>query len=224
MKYAVFFTLLGLLVMAIAMLSGGWTLVLLWPAVTLLTLGGAYGGVGPGLLGKRPDGQLAPWAVLLLMPYLVVNWVVWHLYRLLAREPCSHEIVPGLWLGRRAFAHELPAGVELVVDMTAEFAAPRDLGVGRVYHCLPTLDGTAPDEAHFRAAVEKVTARSSPVYIFCAQGHGRSATVAAAVLVRRGLAADAVEAEEMLRQLRPGVRLTRTQRRLLARFASLPSK
>jgi protein-tyrosine phosphatase len=158
------------------------------------------------------------------MPYLVVNWVVWHLYRLLAREPCSHEIVPGLWLGRRAFAHELPAGVELVVDLTAEFAAPRDLVVGRVYHCLPTLDATAPDEDHFHAAVEKIVAWSSPVYIFCAQGHGRSATVAAAVLIRRGLAADAAKAEDMLRRLRPGVRLSRTQRRLLNRFASLLSK
>jgi protein-tyrosine phosphatase len=184
----------------------------------LLALGAAYAGLGPRILGKRPDGRLAPAAVVLLLPYLLATWVVWHLYRLVSPEPCYHEVAPGLWLGRRAFARELPPGVGLVIDMTAEFAAPRGVRVGREYHSLPTLDTAAPDEAQLRAAVEKVVAWPAPVYVHCAQGHGRSALLAAAVLVRRELAADARQAEEMLRRVRPGVRLTRSQRKVLDRL------
>jgi hypothetical protein len=216
--YALLFILLGAVLAAAGLILGGWAFLLLWPAVSLLLVGAAYAGLGPRILGKRPDGRLAPAAVVLLLPYLLATWIVWHIYRLVSPEPCYHEVAPGLWLGRRAFARELPPGVGLVIDMTAEFAAPRGVGVGREYHCLPTLDTAAPDETQLRAAVEKVVAWPGPVYVHCAQGHGRSALLAAAVLVRRNLATDARQAEEMLCRVRPGVRLTRSQRKMLDRL------
>ena len=45
------------------------------------------------------DGTLAPAAVVLLLPYLVLTWVLWHVHRLVSREDCCHEVAPGLWLG-----------------------------------------------------------------------------------------------------------------------------
>jgi protein-tyrosine phosphatase len=218
MKYAAVFTLLGCILAFTALTSGGPALLLLWPAVSFLVVGAAYAGLGPHVYGKRPDGRLAPGAVIVLLPYLLMTWAVWHLSRALDRSACCHEIAPGLWLGRRPFARELPPGVSLVVDLTAEFAEPRAVREGRDYHCVPSLDATAPDERSLRSAIEKVAGWPGTVYVHCAQGYGRSALFAAAVLVRRGLAADARQAEAQLRQSRPGVRLSPAQRRLLDRL------
>jgi protein-tyrosine phosphatase len=139
--------------------------------------------------------------------------------RLFSREPCCHEVAPGLWLGRRPLRREVPADVVLVVDLTAEFFAARGVRAGREYLALPTLDGTAPDEAALRAAVARLADHPGPVYLHCAAGHGRSALLAAALLLARGLAADHHQAEARLRQVRPRVRLTRRQRQLLRRLA-----
>jgi len=59
------------------------------------------------------------------------------------------------------------------------------------------------------------------MYIHCAQGRGRSAAVAAALLIRKGLAADVDEAERMLRAARPSIRISPAQRRLVAKISRL---
>jgi protein-tyrosine phosphatase len=60
---------------------------------------------------------------------------------------------------------------------------------------------------------------AGPVYVHCAQGHGRSATFAAAWLLAAGSAKDARDAVEKLRSKRPLVRLTVGQFGALAQFA-----
>lgn len=50
-----------------------------------------------------------------------------------------------------------------------------------------------------------------PVYIHCAHGHGRSATLMAAAFLAQGLARDAAEAVALMRSERPLVRLNRRQ-------------
>ena len=147
-----------------------------------------------------------------------ITWLVWHLFRLVDRERCCHEVAPGLWLGRRPFVRELPPGIALVVDLTAEFAAPTGIRHGREYLCVPTLDATAPDECALRQTIERILAHKGPVYVHCAQGRGRSALVAAGVLVQRGLALDATQAEGILRGIRSCVKLTPGQRRMLGRI------
>ena len=84
--------------------------------------------------------------------------------------------------------------------------------------CLPTLDGTAPPADGLLKLVDTVESRdpSGPVYVHCAAGHGRSATVAAALMLRRGLAADVASAEATMREARPGIHLNRAQRACLA--------
>jgi protein-tyrosine phosphatase len=215
MKYTVVFAAFSAYLIVLAAYLGGLAWLLLWPALSFLLIAAAYAGLGPGVCGKRPDGGLAWWAVLLLFHYLLLTWGVWHLQRLLSREPACNEVVPGLWVGRRPLARELPPGTDLVVDLTSEFPEPRGVVVGRSYVCLPTLDALAPPVAQMRELVKQVAAWPGTALVHCAAGHGRSALVAAAVLLARGLAADPKEAQQLVRKARPGVSLNRPQRRLL---------
>ena len=57
------------------------------------------------------------------------------------------------------------------------------------------------------------------VYIHCAQGHGRTGFFACALLLRRGLAATAAEAEARVVAARPGVKLRQAQRAFLMSLA-----
>jgi protein-tyrosine phosphatase len=216
-KYAVLFLIIGAYLIAAAVLLGGPYWLLLWPGGNALLLTVGYLGLGPRFLGKRPHGGIAWWAFALMLPYFVGTWLMWHLQRFVLSAPACHEVAPRLWLGRRPLPHEIPLGTDLVVDLTAEFLAHPGVLRGRDYLCLPTLDCSAPDERLFRAAVERVAAWPGTVYLHCAAGHGRSATLAAAVLVARGLAPDADSAVQMLRSVRSGVGLVPSQRALLLR-------
>jgi protein-tyrosine phosphatase len=215
MRYVFVFGLVACYLGAAAALVGGWAWLLAYPTLSFLALAVAYAGAGPGLLGKRPDGRLSWWSYLLLGPVLALLWALWYLQKSLTTEPACHEVAPGVWVGRRPLARELPSQIVHVIDLTAEFPG---VAGGRSYRTLPTLDGIAPSEASFRALAEHVAGLDAPVYLHCAMGHGRSATLAASVLILRGLAADARAAEEALRRVRPGVRLTPAQRRLLTRI------
>ena len=217
MAYGFAFFLFGAALAYQALRLGGWWLLLLWPAASFFFVAAAYVAARPRWLGKRPDGRLSLPAASVLAPFTAFAWGVAHGHRVLRRGPASCEVAPGVWLGRRAGAGELPPGVSTVVDLTAEFWEPAGVRTGRRYLCVPTLDSTASDEAAFRDALDCVAAADGPVYIHCAQGFGRSAALAAALLVRRGAARDVDEAVAMLAKARPGVRLTRRQRELARR-------
>lgn len=218
-RYALLFPTLGalLVVLGFARLPSGWLLV--WLGLDGFLLGAAYGLGRPELFGKRADGRLAWWSWALFGPYLGVNWLVWQATRLLGAEPCWHEISPKLWLGRRPYRRELPEGSALVVDLTSEFPAAAGVLEGRGYVCVPLLDGTAGRLEPLRALIAKVAGFEGGVYVHCAQGHGRSAMVVAAVLRAKGLAADAEAALERVRWARPGIRLNAEQRARLDELA-----
>lgn len=198
--------------------GAGW--LLLWPSLSFLIVAAAYAGLGPRLLGKRPDGRMAWWAIFLLLPYLLLTWSVWYGFHRFSKEPCSNEVAPGVWIGRRVFAQQLPHGVSLIVDLTAEFPEPPLVRNGRPYLCLPILDGSMPAEKELFELVERIISCPSNVFIHCALGHNRSALVAAAVLLRRRLATDVRQALALVRQVRPTIRLRSEQRRWLERFSA----
>ena len=189
-----------------------------WLAVSFVAVLVAYVGVGPKLFGKRAkDGSFALWAVAFWLPYFLLTWSIWYLGRWVRRKPHSHEIIPGLWLGAWPdTAKRLPPNTALVVDLTAEF--PRRAKAWE-YLCLPTLDADAPTPEALRTAVAAIENASGSVYVHCAAGHGRSATIVAAVLIARGLAKDLDDAEAQPQRIRPGVRLTPPQRRLLTQHS-----
>ena len=221
--YAISFATIGAGFVALAVTRGGWWWLSVWPGLSFLIVAAAYAGGGPHWFGKGAGGRFAIWAWLLLGPFILFTWLTWHAARLLSREPAGHEVAPGVWVGRRAGPHELPPDTRLVVDLTCEMWAPRGVRLaGRSYVCSPTLDGTAPVDEAVHHLLEQVAAAPGAVYIHCAQGRGRSAALAAALLIARGAAGDVDEAEAVLRRARPTVRLNAMQRAWVTRITRQP--
>jgi hypothetical protein len=211
-EYAVVFLILAGLVLVFPFGLGGWAWVLVWPAASLAAVAVAYAGVGPAVFGKRPAGTLRPANVVLLLPFLLLAWSVWHALRLVSRTPRWNEVSPGLFIGRRALPGGLPEGTALVIDLTAEFAEPRGVRTAAMYRSLPMLDAAGPtDAARFREVVAEAAGFGGVVFVHCANGHGRSATFAAAVLLARGLASDVRSAVALVRAARPPARPGRAQ-------------
>jgi protein-tyrosine phosphatase len=220
MTYGVTFLIFAVACGATAAAAGGLAWLLLWPTVSFFLASAAFFGMGPALMGKQPTGRIAPWAWCIQLPYFAVSGLVWYCQRWFGTEDCHNQVAPGLWVGRRAFSNELPPGVDVVVDLTAELEEPRDVACnGRTYFCLPTLDASVPDERRLRELVRYLADHRGGIYLHCAQGRGRSAMLAAAVLIERGQAASVEEAEALMQRARPTVQLSRAQRRLIARVA-----
>ncbi len=215
MRNALTLLLVGVGQGALAALGPRAAWLLAWSGISFVIVAAAYALRKPGVFGKRGDGTLAWGPCVLLLPYLLLTWLLWWCQTRFSQESVCDEVAPGLWLGRRPSAKELPPDVALVVDLTSEFGEPRAVRTGRAYLCLPTLDNAAPSREAFGEAVRRAAACDGAVYVHCALGHGRSALVAAAVLRARGLAGSPEEALAQIKQARPGVRLNRNQRAFL---------
>jgi hypothetical protein len=217
MRYAVIFSLLGFGLCVLAVQRGGWAYLFFWPGASTLVVAAGYAGFGARVFGKRRDGRFAPWALALHLPYLMITLAVWHLIRLAIPERAADQVATGVWVGRRPYDAEIAPTVRWVVDVTAEFWPARRVRTGRSYACHPTLDAHVGDDRAFVTTVRDVAALDGDVLIHCAQGHGRSAALAAGVLIARGVAADVDEAERILAAARRGVRLKPAQRALVRR-------
>lgn len=206
------FVLVAGLLLYMAADRGGAHWALLWPAANCAAVAAAYFAPAWGgrVFGKRGDGSRAPGAAALMLPFLTVQYLTWRLQVLLSPEDASNEVAPGLFVGRRPLPGEHPS-VELVVDVTAEFPKPAYHPAGVEYATLPTLDAFVPEAAPYAALVARAAAARS-VLVHCANGHGRSAAFAAALLVRKGLAKDVDAAMEAVRKARPACRLNPAQR------------
>ena len=108
MKYAALFLTLGPALVIEAVICRGLYWLLVWPGMSLTLVGLAYLRLGPSVFGKKSDGTMAWYSVALLLPYLLVAWVVWHVARIVGREDCYNEAAPGLFVGRRPRSNELP--------------------------------------------------------------------------------------------------------------------
>lgn len=194
--------------------------VLWWPAAVFAAVAVVYVVGAPGALGKRGDGTIAWWAWLLWAPLFGWMRLLHEAARGLTKEPVANLVGEGVWVGRRPRLGELPDGVAIVVDLCADLPEAPGVAAGRGYLSLPALDATAPPAADIARAVDRVLAAPGAAFIHCAFGHGRSATVAAAVLIRRGEATlDDVEAR--MRASRPRIGLNAVQRAALAEAVQL---
>lgn len=210
------FLTVAVLLLYLARERGGAWWALIWPAADCAAVGAAYFGPAGKIFGKRGDGTLGGLPRWALFPFRAVSGLVWRLQVALSPEPCCNEVAPGVFLGRRPRAGEYPPELELVVDLTAEFAKPPYHPAAARYRCLATLDAFVPEAAPFLALVDEACA-ARRVLVHCAQGHGRSAAFAAALLLRKGLARDLPEAMARIRAVRPACALNPVQAALAAR-------
>lgn len=200
----------------LAVRLGGLGWLLAWPAVTYFGLMFAYLTRSPKLLGKRDDGSLNPPGAVLFLPHILVTWIYFHLKRWILSDPRPWDAVGhGIYLGRRLLPSEIPSTCRVVVDLTAELWEPRAIVAGHEYRSLPTLNRFIPSREEYSNLLRNLNGQDRGIYIHCGAGKGRSATVAAGLLVLRGVATDVQEAEAMLRQRRPCVRLRSIERELV---------
>lgn len=196
----------GILV-AIALITHPYGLLLLWPAASALVVAAAYFGFMPLVFQKRA-GRLSWQSTFLFWPILLGHY--WSLRRY-ARE-CDpwNAMTDRVWIGRKLAAAEanraIAGGVVAVVDLTSEFSETRPF-LQLPYLNLPVMDLTAPTREQLVEAV-KFIAKYSPsgiVYVHCKIGYSRTAAVAAAYLLRTYHSHSIEDALTHLRSTRPSI-------------------
>ena len=223
MKYVISFGLLGGICLYYGYRFGwpwlplGFNLALCWLGLSL-----AYLTENPSLLGKKLDGRLTCVSWLLYWPYVLLSLFGLRVLFAVTNESAVNKIRSSLYLGRRLsrdeYKSKLPANLIAVVDLTAEFPEPK-IGNSIRYLCIPTLDTLDMAFESMCDAVRFVIENSTDgvVFIHCASGHGRSATIAAAVLIAtEDMSPNGAVAE--LKSLRLGVGLHPEQSDLLDRY------
>jgi protein-tyrosine phosphatase len=223
-RYGIAFAVFAIGLVYNAIYFGGWAWLLLWPAASFAMVSVGYLRLGPRVMGKSALGEFAWWPRFAMLPFRLFVLIGWYFGRLIQPGRSGHEIVAGLWLGRRVSAAELPPDTRLVIDLTSEMSCPRGVRDGiREYVCVPALDRGVPDDAAARDAIGRANAVAGDggiIYIHCAQGFGRSASLVAAILVRRGECRDVEDAVARLQSLRPGVKLNAEQREFVTRMTT----
>lgn len=223
MLFAFNFTFIALSLLAGAIYLQGWYWLLLWPAASFGVVAAGYWGLGASIFGKNAhDGTTSLPRTLFFLPYLFFYWGFYVLaipfFEKLRGERPVDPLVPGVLIGRRLLAEELPAEVTRVLDLTCEYAEAPEIVARVEYYNEQILDGAVPDVPLLTSLVDWVDAGSGVTYIHCAIGHGRTGLVACGLLLKRGLARDADDAIRLARESRPFIRLNATQRELLIAY------
>lgn len=200
----------------LASLLQGWGYLLLWPAASFAIVSFGYFFKVPAVMGKRSDGKHQLLFRLLHIPFralLLLSDAIRAITR--RKEDPYNLIAPGLWLGRRLSSkNKLPDEVSAILDVTAEHARIR--GADALdYHVLPTLDGQPPEKQALERLLDRLAPYPKTIYVHCWAGRGRSATVLAGLLLKRGVATDIDHAVEIMQMVRPQVKLSKSQRAML---------
>jgi hypothetical protein len=137
------------------------------------------------------------------------------------RLPALSPVVPGVYVGGRLRLGDLPLDTTLIVDLTCEFSEPWAVRAHPGYRGHPVLDGAAPanDDA-LLALLAEVARVPGAAVIHCESGKGRAPSVAALVLIARGLAPDLETALAMVRAGRPSAAPTAVDYRFMRRIAA----
>ena len=182
----------------------------------------AYGLGKPGVIGKQPDGTHPGWAQFVHGSYLGLCRFSAAMARLRGLKPWN-DVGDGIVLGARPMPREVGTllddhGVGAVVDLTCELVDPARLRKNTVFLCLPTLDGTPLTAEQLSRGVDFIDAQRGQhaVYVHCAVGRGRSATLVVAWALAAGKADSVEAAEAWLKERRPAVRLGASQKAAVA--------
>ncbi|OQA15720.1 MAG: hypothetical protein BWY64_02782 [bacterium ADurb.Bin363] len=211
MNYGYFFIFSGIFFIFYALNLEGMGLLLLWPGMSFFIVGLAYLRRKSSVYGKRNDGKIRLINKIILFPCFLYTELLWNALRLIRREDPFNELIPGVLIGRRLTGSELPENVEAILDLTAEFSEAHEIMKKRDYYLFPILDGYVPEKKEFMNLIEKINKIKGTLYIHCAEGHGRTGMVAAALLISRGLSENVDEALKKIKEKRPAVTQRRSQ-------------
>ena len=153
--------------------------------------------------------------------------VIRFLYERVQGNRWFDRIAPQLWLGgaptyARDYQFLLDNGITAVLDMRAEREGDRAFYDAHdiAYKRLAVLDATVPNDAFLSEGADWIDAQidaGRTVLVHCAKGRGRSATLAAAYLMRhQDLPYDACQT--MMKEARPLVKLEDRHRRRLEQW------
>ncbi|XP_020106581.1 uncharacterized protein LOC109722835 [Ananas comosus] len=176
----------------------------------------------PLILGKNSDGRFPLWSKLIFAPFLLLVRAYVYVRRLKSKEPVYNEISEGLYVGGWPYSlDQLPPGGPAVIDCTCEL--PRSSFIPKdEYLCIATWDTRSPSPSQIESAVRwacRKRAERKPIYVHCAFGHGRSVCIMSALLVALGLADNWKEAEKIIREKRPKIRMNVLHRRNLEEWS-----
>ncbi|KAG9458994.1 hypothetical protein H6P81_003502 [Aristolochia fimbriata] len=172
----------------------------------------------PLLMGKRSDGSFPLWSLIIFGPYLGFVRLYVFFKRLKSKEPAFNQVCDGVYVGAwPSSLDRLPPGDPAIIDCTCEL--PRHpLFNKNAYICIPTWDTRSPRASDIESAVRwacRKRSQKKPVFIHCAFGHGRSVSVTCAILVELGVAEDWKQAEKLIKEQRPRIRMKRLHRKTL---------
>ncbi|XP_052199665.1 uncharacterized protein LOC127806420 [Diospyros lotus] len=165
----------------------------------------------PMLLAKNSDGTFPIWSLIIFSPYLYFVRLFSALRRLVSGEAPYSEVYEGLFVGGWPYSPEkLPPGKPAIIDCTCELPRKFEVSGGHSYLCIPTWDTGAPQPGEIESAVQwacRKRAQKIPIFCHCAYGHGRSVAVMCALLVSLNVAEDWKNAEKIIREKRPYIRM-----------------
>ena len=209
MKYTIAFLIIGGLVSALACSLGEWWHLLHWFSLSCFALSAGYAGLGARVFGKRSDGRIPIWSKITHLPYMIFAECVWQLVRVCSRENPTDAVTDELILGRRLRTSELSEDVANYVDLTAETEDPKAIRDRMGYIAFPILDASVPSPTALRSAISRLS--PGRTFVHCAQGHGRTGLFAIALLADRRHIQSYEEGLAILKAVRPGVGLNKTQ-------------
>ena len=182
-----------------------------WPALNSSYFGTAYVFNAPKLFLKSKAGKIPLPVILVNLPWLLFQNIIWNIERLVSNEnPYDRIDGTNITIGRRLQTDEYPNDIDVVVDLTCEFTEPKlD---SSAYINLACLDGVALNSStrkEIRALLPIIENKN--IYIHCAQGHGRTAMVAIEILILTNVCRSFDEAQQMVLRSRPKAKMSKRQ-------------
>ena len=177
----------------------------------------AFGFQKPEMFMKLHNGRLSFFSYLVFWSYILSGNLLVMIYRLLSREHPIDEILPGVYLGCKLCHFDKgklsQRGICAVLDATSELGEAGFIRKHYNYLCIPVLDNHPPTLEQLSKAVTWIEEQllHGGIFIHCALGHGRSATIVVAYLLHTRTVSGIQEAIAFIKSKRPGIHLLQRQ-------------
>ena len=191
--------------------------ILLWPATSFTVVAISYLTASPKCFAKQENGRIHFIPQLLMLPYLICLWSLWHIIRLCQTENPYDELNEQITIGRRLFVHELPPDTQMVIDLTCEFNEDKRIVKNYDYRCFPILDCCPAEQQPLIDFLQSVALCDKKMFVHCAQGHGRTSMIVCILLVLQKKASSPQEAMQQIKEKRPRANMTKQQWQLVER-------